>query len=106
LVLKACPDIIDYAKSGIANWSDFVTAAEIIRPMLGVSTSAWQEARLALGSPQAAVTLAAILQRADSIKSPGAYLRALTRKAEAKQFSLGPVLMALLARSDGEKRSA
>jgi replication initiation protein RepC len=38
----------------------------------------------------------AILQRAEAIKSPGGYLRALTEKARAGQFSLGPVLMALL----------
>jgi replication initiation protein RepC len=106
LVMKACPDIADYAKDGIGNWSDFIATAEKIRPMLGVSMSGWEEARAALGGPQAAVTLAAILQRAGAIKTPGAYLRALTRKAEAGEFSLGPVLMALLSRSDGEKRSA
>jgi len=106
LVLKACPDIVDYAAGGIGNWTDFLATAEKIRPMLGISVSAWEEAKLGLGVLAAAVTVAAILQRASAIQSPGAYLRALTRKAEAGQFSLGPVLMALLSRSDGEKRSA
>jgi replication initiation protein RepC len=106
LVMRACPDIADYAKDGIGNWSDFIATAEKIRPMLGISISAWEEARVALGGTQAAVTLAAILQRAGAIKTPGAYLRTLTRKAKAGEFSLGPVLMALLSRSDGEKRSA
>jgi hypothetical protein len=37
-----------------------------------------------------------ILQRGEEIKSAGGYLRVLTAKARAGEFSLGPVLMALL----------
>ena len=43
-----------------------------------------------------AVTIAAILQKGEGIKSPGGYLRSLTEKARGGAFSLGPVLMALL----------
>jgi replication initiation protein RepC len=47
-----------------------------------------------------------ILQRATEINSAGGYLRGLTRKAEAGEFSLGPVLMALINGRRGEKKSA
>jgi len=42
MVLSACPDIVDYAKGGIANWRDFLATAAVVRPMLGISPSAWE----------------------------------------------------------------
>lgn len=96
MVMKACPDIADYTRNGIATWSDLIDAASLVRPMLGISQSAFEEARQFLGPHNAAVTIAAILQKGTAVRSPGGYLRVLTRKAEAGSFSLGPVLMALL----------
>ncbi len=95
LVLRACPDIADYARSGVANWGDLAAAAGVARAALGVSPSAWEAARAAMGERAASATLAAILQRSAVIASPGGYLRELTRKAEANAFSVGPMLMAL-----------
>jgi hypothetical protein len=60
--------------------------------------SAWEEAVEAMGEADAAVTIAAILQRSAEIKSPGGYLRGLTSKARAGNFSIGPLVMALLRR--------
>jgi len=96
MVLEACPDIVDYAKQGIASWRDFVATAALVRSMLGISPSAFDEANVVLGAEDAAVVVAAILQRSDAIKSPGGYLRNLTEKARVGEFSLGPVLMALI----------
>lgn len=96
MVMKACPDIADYSRKGISNWSDLMDAANLVRPMLGISKSAFDEAHQALGAHNAAVTIAAILQKGPAVKSPGGYLRALSRKAQSGAFSLGPVLMALL----------
>jgi replication initiation protein RepC len=64
--------------------------------MLGVSPSAWEDACEVLGLEDASVVIAAILQRGAAIKSAGGYLRNLTEKARGGQFSLGPVLMALI----------
>ena len=64
--------------------------------MLGVSPSAWEDACEVLGPEDASVVIAAILQRGEAIKSAGGYLRNLTEKARGGQFSLGPVLMALI----------
>lgn len=96
MVLDACPAIMDWTTASIQNWNDFVKAASVVRGALGISPSAWEEASHAMGEAQASVCVAAILQRSDSIASPGGYLRALTDKAKVGQFSLGPVLMALL----------
>jgi replication initiation protein RepC len=106
MVLSACPDIVDYAKGGIANWRDFLATAAVVRPMLGISPSAWEEAQMVMGETQAAVVVACLLQRSSTIQSAGGYLRELTRKAGEGEFSLGPVLMAQINARNRERRSA
>lgn len=106
MVLNACPDIVDYAKGGIGNWRDFLATAAVVRPMLGVSPSAWEEAQAVMGDTQAAIVLACLLQRSSAIQSAGGYLRELTRKARAGEFSLGPVLMAQINARTREQRTA
>jgi replication initiation protein RepC len=108
IVLDACGSWRELAKDGeIRNWRDFLAAAEVARPMLGVSPSAWREACEALGERQAAITLAAIYQRADQINSAGGYLRSLTDRARDGKFSAWPMVMALLrAKLDTQKAAA
>lgn len=97
IVLGACPNMREAAQAGeIRHWRDFLAAAELVRTMLGVSPSAWAEAREAMGEFQAAIALAAIYQRADQINSAGGYLRSLTDKAREGKFSTWPMVMALL----------
>jgi replication initiation protein RepC len=106
MVLNACPDIVDYAKGGIGNWRDFLATATVVRPMLGISPSAWEEARTVMGEAEAAVVVACLLQRSSTIQSAGGYLRELTRKAAEGEFSLGPILMAQINAKNRERRSA
>lgn len=106
MVLDACPDIIDYSRGGIGNWRDFQAAVSVVRPMLGISPSAWLDAQNVMGESEAAVVVAAILQKAEAISSAGGYLRGLTRKAAAGEFSLGPMLMALIGSRKREKQRA
>ncbi len=61
-----------------------------------MSPDAWAQVIGLLGEHDASIVLAAILQRSEEIKSAGGYLRVVTAKARAGEFSLGPVLMALL----------
>jgi len=93
-VLKACPEIIDYAVDGIANWRDLMATAAQVRGYLGVSPSAYEDACHVMGPETAAIVVACILQRAQHINSAGGYLRALTEKARAGDFTVGPMLMA------------
>jgi replication initiation protein RepC len=108
LVLQACPEIMAFGPGGkISSWRDLMTAAVVVRSMLAVSPSAYEEACAALGPENAATVIACILERSGHINSAGGYLRDLTRKAEKGEFSLGPMVMAL-ARANGapSKRSA
>ena len=102
MVLRACPQIVDYGPvGGIAHWRELMTAAVVVRSMLGVSPSAYEEACCAMGPENAAVAMACILERSNFINSAGGYLRDLTKRSEQGEFSLGPMLMSLL-RSTGE----
>ncbi|WP_137154227.1 plasmid replication protein RepC [Rhizobium sp. FKL33] len=106
LVLRACPQIGDYGPGGvIANWRDLMAAAVVVRSMLGVSPSAYQEACEVMGSENAATAIACILERSGHINSAGGYLRSLTAKTRQGEFSLGPALMALL-KANGQPASS
>lgn len=94
-LLAVCPAFEAYARDGIASWKDVFVTAGLVRSMLGVSPDAWERARAALGDLAAAAVIAAILERAGAIRSPGGYLRTLTQRAENGQFSLRPMLAAL-----------
>ena len=95
LIVEACPHFGDYASDDIRTARDVIATATLIRPLLGVSPSAWEDACTVMGEGQASATLAAILQKGDAIKNPCGYLRTLTRRASAGQFSIWPMLMAL-----------
>lgn len=106
IVLDACPNTLWLVKGGggIRNWREFLAAAEVARPAMGISPSAWEEARTAMGEQQAAIAIAAIYQRQDQINSAGGYLRSLTDRAKAGKFSVWPMVMALLrAKLDASK---
>lgn len=98
LVLSACSEIHGYSDHPMRHWHDLVTAADTVRPMMGISPSAWDEARRHMGAEEAAVVVSVILDRFTEIRSPGGYLRALTDKAAAGAFSCGPMVMALMRR--------
>jgi replication initiation protein RepC len=51
-----------------------------------------------MGPEQASIVVVAMLERFSNIRSPGGYLRALTSKAAAGEFSCGPMVMALIGR--------
>ena len=65
-----------------------------------------EAAQSVMGELPAAIVVAAILQRGAAITSAGGYLRELTRKAEVGEFTLGPMLMALIGGRKREKKRA
>ncbi|NEI60215.1 replication initiation protein RepC, partial [Rhizobium leguminosarum] len=70
LVLQACPSILDYGPGGsIGNWRDLMSAAVVVRSMLGVSPSAYEEACSGMGPENAATVIACILERGGHINS-------------------------------------
>ncbi|MBX5243483.1 MULTISPECIES: plasmid replication protein RepC [unclassified Rhizobium] len=97
MVLQACPEIVAYGPGGgIGSWRDLMAAAVVVRSTLGVSPSAYQQACNVMAPENAATVIACILERGGHINSAGGYLRDLTRRAERGEFSLGPMLMALM----------
>ncbi|MCA3185524.1 MAG: hypothetical protein INH13_18245, partial [Cupriavidus sp.] len=78
------------------SWAEFLKAAELVRAMLGISPDAWRDAVETMGQADASIVVAAILQKGDEVRFPGGYLRALTEKKRDGQFSVGPILMALI----------
>ena len=107
MVIEACPDILDYISgregqggdpltSRPPSWAEFLKAAELVRAMLGISPDAWRDAVETMGQADASIVVAAILQKGDEVRFPGGYLRALTEKKRDGQFSVGPILMALI----------
>lgn len=98
-ILETCPDIVQFSRFGISRWSEFIETATLVRSMLGISPSAWEDANRAMGVTEAAVTVAAILQMGGSVRSPGGSLRSLSEKAREDKFSVGALLMALSRQS-------
>ena len=100
LVLGCCREIQIYAdgERPIRHWHELVKVADTVVPMMGISPSAWEDAKTRMGPAEAAVVVAAMLERIKEIRSPGGYLRALTAKAADGRFSSGPMVMALMRR--------
>ena len=98
LVNAACPSLKTFYQGEIRHWHQLFDAACHVRPAMGISASAWEEAQRFMGPEQASIVVAAMLERFADIRSPGGYLRALTAKAAAGEFSCGPMVMALIGR--------
>ncbi|MEC3862931.1 plasmid replication protein RepC [Mesobacterium sp. TK19101] len=98
LVIAACPSLKTFNQGEIRHWHQLFDAACHVRPAMGISASAWEEAQRFMGPEQASIVVAAMLERFADIRSPGGYLRALTAKAAAGEFFCGPMVMALIGR--------
>jgi replication initiation protein RepC len=98
LVIAGCPSLKTFYQGDIRHWHQLFDAACHVRPAMGISASAWDEAQRFMGPEQASIVVVAMLERFADIRSPGGYLRALTSKAAAGEFSCGPMVMALMSR--------
>lgn len=104
LILRACPEVQLYGPGGtVSSWRDLMSAAVVIRSMLGISPTAYGEACDAMGPENVAIVMACILERCEHINCAGGYLRELTRRCQRGAFTIGPMLMAL-ARSNSRKK--
>lgn len=99
IVVEACPELRLFVPEGIRDWHGFIRAVAIVRPMIGITTEVWEQAMSVMGPSNAAVVVAAILERQGEIRSPGGYLRHLTKRAKEGVFSCGPMIMALMRRT-------
>ena len=100
LVIASCPSLKTFYGGEIRHWHQLYDAASHVRPAMGINISVWEEAQRCMGPEQASIVVAAMLERFADIRSPGGYLRALTAKAAAGEFSCGPMVMALVSKRD------
>ena len=96
LVMKAAPDLADYAPGEIQTSRDLLETADRLRPMLGIATETWHDACRTMGPEPAAITLVCMLQSVTRISNPGGYLRNLTDRARRGQFFPSRMVQALL----------
>ncbi|OCP00492.1 MULTISPECIES: plasmid replication protein RepC [unclassified Ensifer] len=102
VVLKACPQIRDYGPCGrIDTWRDLLSAAVVVKTMLGISPDAYDDACATLGPETTATVLACLLERSEHIHSAGGYLRDLTRRARGQSFTVSAMLSARLRAQAG-----
>ena len=100
MVLRSCPEIAAYTVSSIRHWQDLANTAEKVRSFLGIDGKLYDLAKKVLGTHNASIVIAYILQRYEQIQSAGGYLRVLTEKAANGSFSIRPMLMAALNGQD------
>lgn len=92
-LMLTCPQFAELARGMegyIRDWNGVHRAAGKIRPMVGISESAWNVAQQALGPAVAAAALALIYDKHASgeVSSPGGYLRGMVQKAVAGELHL------------------
>jgi len=100
MVLRACPDIREYAVRGIVCWRDLVDTTRGVASFLGISDSAYHEAFTLMGRKRVSALIAWILQRGSEIKSAGGYMRSLTTKIRSGQIAVGQLLFDNLSNHD------
>ena len=99
LVRENCPEAENYLGHPINSWDDLHKAASTIFPMMGIPRAQWNAAQLAMGPKVVGVVILVMLERFSELRSPGAYLRHLTKKATRNAFSCVPMLTALSQRT-------
>ncbi len=65
-----------------------------------------EDAQKAMGEVRGAIVVAASFRRERPSAVRGGYLRDLTRKTSRGEFSIGPMIMALIGNRKREKRTA
>ena len=91
-VLESCREYRGYFPEPVRRWHDLDALTDRLAPMLGIDRPLLGQARRIMGHEAAATSVLCILEKAATIRSPGAYLRALTQRAERGAFSLSALV--------------
>ncbi len=92
-VMQACPEFASWAHNMggyLRDWGDLHRVAGQLRPMIGVSEHAWNQAQECLGSQVATAALVLTFDKFSKgeVTSPGGYLRGMVQKAGAGELHL------------------
>lgn len=97
-VLRACPEINDYALQPIRHWQQLIELAEQVRIYIGIQKPTFMRAKHVFGLEQSAILIACLLQKGNQVQSADAYLHSLTEKAKTSAFSVYEFLKGELRR--------
>ncbi|AGT11502.1 plasmid replication protein RepC [Paracoccus aminophilus] len=86
-VCEACPSAMELAQAPIHNWYELERFSWALAPMIGVTHELMGFAERNLGRHARSVVILYIVERISRIRSPGAYLRSLCKKAQAGLLS-------------------
>jgi replication initiation protein RepC len=97
-VLSSCQEYRQFFPDGIRSWQDLTRTASQLVPMMGIEQPVFHEAQRIMGSQIASTLVLCMLERLSEIRSPGAYLRRLSQRARAGQFSITPIIASIRQR--------
>ncbi len=102
-ILAVAPAFRDWISNARAGWNELDQAAGHVRPALGISSHAWGQACIALGTREAITALAAISARhaAGQVRSPGGLLRKMVELHQTGELRLDRTLFGLAEKLDG-----
>lgn len=87
VVLEGCKTLQELTGEPLSSWDQFRCAVERIRPMTGISSHIWQEAKNRVGTNRAGMLLSVLLDRFEQINKPEAYFATMISKAEDSRLS-------------------
>lgn len=93
MIVQACPEFATWARnigSQLISWTDAHSVAGQLRPMIGISEQAWNDAQGQLGPQVATAALALVFDKhcSGEVSSPNGYLRGIVKKAGAGALHL------------------
>jgi replication initiation protein RepC len=100
-VLETCKEYEALMPMDRRDWPALVSVAERLVPMMGVEPPVFREARARLGEERAAAVVLCMLETLESIRKPGAFLRAMGQRAERGTFNMDGMLRAVRAKRAG-----
>jgi replication initiation protein RepC len=104
---RLAPKLKHYLRSPLPAWPDIADAADRLRGDLGIPTSLWEDACVAMGREQAAVAVAVITTKEpEELGNPGGYFRGMLARHIAGELSLERTVWRLRQAIDQERYGA
>ncbi|WP_323772448.1 plasmid replication protein RepC [Antarctobacter sp.] len=97
-VVDACHEYRSFLPDAPNDWDGLQRAAGQLYPMMGIDRPTYEEAHGLIGRQGTAVVILCILEKMADIRSPGAYLRGLCKRAVQGRLNLKAMVKALNSR--------
>ena len=94
-VIERCQAYKGFFPDMVRSWRDIISISDRLAPMVGIDQPVMHQAKKTMGAEATAVVILCILEKMESIRSPGAYLRHLIKVAMSGHFSILPMLRAV-----------